>query len=144
MAVGVKRLVLVIACALINSENNVLLTQRPPGKAMAGLWEFPGGKCEAGETPEACLIRELREELSIAVASHDLTPLCFASHTYGPTEGDFHLLMPFYVCRHWQGICHPCEAQELAWVSAAHLRDYAMPAADKPLIGPLQLLLAGQ
>ncbi len=133
-----KRLVLVIACALIDGENNALLTQRPPGKAMAGLWEFPGGKCEAGETPEACLIRELHEELGIAVAPHDLTPLYFASHSYGPAEGDFHLLMPLYVCRNWQGACHPCEGQNLAWVGPAQLRDYAMPAADKPLIGPLQ------
>jgi len=137
-----KRLVLVIACALIDSENNVLLTQRPSGKAMAGLWEFPGGKCETGETPEDCLIRELREELAIAVASRDLTPLCFASHRYGPAEGDFHLLMPLYVCRNWQGVCRALEGQNLAWVRPAHLRDYPMPAADAPLIGPLQKFLA--
>ncbi len=142
MAGGVTRLVLVIACALIDGENKVLLTRRPPGKAMAGLWEFPGGKCETGETPEACLIRELHEELGIAVAPHDLTPLCFASHRYGPAEGDFHLLMPLYVCRNWQGACHPNEGQNLTWARPAQLRDYAMPAADAPLIGPLQLFLA--
>lgn len=133
-----KRLVLVIACALIDGGNQILLAQRPPGKPMAGLWEFPGGKCDAGETPEGCLIRELHEELGIEVASHNLTPLSFASHTYGPADGDFHLLMPLYVCREWRGVCHPAEAQNLAWVNPAQLADYPMPAADEPLIRPLR------
>ncbi len=142
MAARVNRLVLVIACALIDSENNVLLTQRPPGRSMAGLWEFPGGKCEAGETPEGCLIRELHEEIGIIVTPQDLTPLGFASHTYGPEDGDFHLLMPLYVCRKWLGACHPKEGQNLAWIAPSHLRDYPMPAADLPLIGPLLSFLA--
>lgn len=136
------RLVLVIACALINDANHVLLTRRPAGKAMAGLWEFPGGKCEPGETPESCLIRELQEELGIAVEPRDLTPLTFASHGYGPQAGDFHLLMPLYVCRRWQGLCRPAEAQQLVWTPPVKLRDYPMPAADEPLIGPLQAMLA--
>ena len=136
-----KRLVLVIACALIDAADRVLLTQRPEGKAMAGLWEFPGGKCESGETPESCLARELDEELGIDVEVQDLTPLSFASHTYGPEDGDFHLLMPLYVCRKWRGECRAAEAQSLAWVQAAQLNDYSMPAADAPLIGPLQKFL---
>ncbi len=136
-----KRLVLVIACALIDGANRVLLAQRPPNKAMAGLWEFPGGKCEAGETPEACLIRELHEELDIEVAAMNLAPLTFVSHSYGPQDGDFHLLMPLYVCREWHGVCHAAEAQNLAWVRPAQLRDYPMPAADLPLIAPLREFL---
>ncbi len=137
-----KPLVLVIACALIDSGNRVLLTQRPPGKAMAGLWEFPGGKCEADETPEICLMRELREELGIAVSPRDLTPLGFASHAYGPEAGDFHLLMPLYACREWRGQCRPLEGQNLAWAGSSQLRDFPMPAADAPLIAPLREFLA--
>ncbi|MFZ5833999.1 MAG: (deoxy)nucleoside triphosphate pyrophosphohydrolase [Pseudomonadota bacterium] len=137
MAHGVKRLLLVIACALIDSENRVLLARRPPGKSMPGLWEFPGGKCEPGETPEACLIRELHEELGIEAAAQDLTPLCFASHSYGPQEGDFHLLMPLYACRRWQGACRAREGQNLAWAPASRICEYPMPPADIPLLGPL-------
>ncbi|MEQ1888610.1 MAG: (deoxy)nucleoside triphosphate pyrophosphohydrolase [Alphaproteobacteria bacterium] len=136
-----NRLVLAVACALIDSENRVLLAQRPPGKPMAGLWEFPGGKCEPGETPEAALIRELHEELGIAAEPRNLIPLCFASHSYGPESGDFHLLMPLYACRQWRGECRPREAQNLIWAAASHLCDYPMPAADEPLIGPLQHFL---
>ena len=141
MAGGVTRLVLVIACALVNDAGRVLLTQRPPGKPLAGLWEFPGGKCEAGEMPEACLIRELHEELGITVAARDLTPLSFTSHAYGDGAGDFHLLMPLYICRAWRDVCRGLEGQEIAWVRASQLRDYPMPAADAPLIAPLRAAL---
>lgn len=141
MAGGVRRLVLVLACALIDRQDRILLTQRPPGKAMAGLWEFPGGKCEPGETPEACLIRELQEELGIEVRMDALEPHNFASHSYGPEAGDFHLLMPLYICREWLGLCRPREGQSLAWVTPAQLPDYPMPAADRPLIAPLQAFL---
>jgi 8-oxo-dGTP diphosphatase len=132
------KLVLVTACALIDRDHRILLAQRPPGKSMAGLWEFPGGKCEPGETPEFSLIRELREELDISVPVQNLMPLCFASHTYGPEFGDFHLLMPLYVCTEWQGACRALEGQNLNWVAPSFLRDYPMPGADEPLIGPLQ------
>ena len=142
MAGAVTRLVLVMACALIDAPGRVLLTRRPQGRAMAGLWEFPGGKFEPGETPESCLIRELKEELDIIVTARDLTPLSFASHAYGPADGDFHLLMPLYVCRRWLGECRPAEAQALVWAQPAQLRDYQMPAADEPLIGPLQAFMA--
>jgi 8-oxo-dGTP diphosphatase len=142
MAGAVMQLVLVIACALIDASNRVLLTRRPQGKAMAGLWEFPGGKCEPGETPESCLVRELKEELCIIVAEQDLTPLSFASHAYGPADGDFHLLMPLYACRKWGGDCRPAEGQNLVWAPPGQLSDYAMPAADEPLIGPLRAYLA--
>ncbi|MGL4308910.1 MAG: 8-oxo-dGTP diphosphatase MutT [Paracoccaceae bacterium] len=121
---------LVSAVALIDSDGRVLLSQRPEGKSLAGLWEFPGGKVEAGETPEACLIRELNEELGIDTWTSCLAPLTFASHSYP----DFHLLMPLFACRRWQGIPSPREGQTLAWVSAANLRDYPMPPADVPLI----------
>ncbi len=121
---------LVVAVALIDTEGRVLLAQRPPGKSLAGLWEFPGGKVEQGETPETALIRELHEELGIETKSSCLAPLTFASHSYE----DFHLLMPLFACRRWQGIPSPREGQALAWVRARDLRDYPMPPADIPLI----------
>jgi 8-oxo-dGTP diphosphatase len=130
-------LVLVAACALIDADGRVLLAQRPAGRPMAGLWEFPGGKVEAGERPEQTLIRELREELAIVVEEACLAPLTFASHSYA----DFHLLMPLYVCRRWQGIVGAQEGQQLAWVRPNRLRDYDMPAADLPLIAHLTTLL---
>ena len=124
------RLILVSAVALIDRDGRVLLAQRPPGKSMAGLWEFPGGKVEADETPEACLIRELHEELGIGTWKSCLAPLTFASHAYP----DFHLLMPLFACRKWDGIVQAREGQQLAWVRPEHLRDYPMPPADLPLI----------
>jgi 8-oxo-dGTP diphosphatase len=127
------KIVLVAACALIDSDNRILLARRPAGKPMAGLWEFPGGKVEDGETPEATLIRELREELGIAVRADCLAPLTFASHDYET----FHLLMPLYVCRRWEGTVAALEKQELAWVKPQKLRDYPMPPADLPLIPAL-------
>jgi 8-oxo-dGTP diphosphatase len=129
--------VLVAACALIDSDGRVLLAQRPPGKTMAGLWEFPGGKVEAGERPEQSLIRELKEELGIAVKEECLAPLTFASHVYP----DFHLLMPLYVCRRWEGFVAPQEGQQLKWVKPNELRNYPMPPADEPLISHLTTLL---
>jgi 8-oxo-dGTP diphosphatase len=129
--------VLVSAVALIDLDGRVLLAQRPAGKRMAGLWEFPGGKIETGETPEAALIRELGEELGIDTAESCLAPLTFASHSYD----DFHLLMLVYVCRKWSGTPRPLEGGELAWVRASRLRDYDMPPADIPLIPVLQDLL---
>lgn len=129
--------VLVSAVALIDPDGRVLLAQRPPGKPMAGLWEFPGGKVEPGETPETALIRELDEELGIQTWNSCLAPLTFASHSYD----DFHLLMPVFACRRWQGIVQPREGQSLAWVRAGKLRDYPMPAADIPLIPMLQMWL---
>jgi 8-oxo-dGTP diphosphatase len=131
------RLLLVAACALIDTDGRVLITQRPVGKPMAGLWEFPGGKVEAGETPEATLIRELNEELGIDTSAACLAPLTFASHAYE----DFHLLMPLYVCRRWKGIAAGREGQALKWVRAQALRDYPMPPADLPLIPALTDLL---
>jgi 8-oxo-dGTP diphosphatase len=121
---------LVSAVALIDADGRVLLAQRPEGKSMAGLWEFPGGKVEAGETPEVALIRELHEELGIDTWESCLAPLTFASHAYD----DFHLLMPLFACRKWKGTPHPHEGQTLKWVRANKLRDYPMPPADVPLI----------
>jgi 8-oxo-dGTP diphosphatase len=131
------RVVLVAAVALIDADGRVLLARRPPGKAMAGLWEFPGGKVEPGETPEAALIRELAEELGIDVKTACLAPLTFASHGYET----FHLLIPLYVCRRWTGTPAAREGQDLAWVAPARLANYPMPPADKPLIPMLQDLL---
>lgn len=131
------KLTLVVACALIDTDNRVLVTQRPEGKALAGLWEFPGGKLEAGERPEAALIRELHEELGIVVKEACLAPLTFASHGYDA----FHLLMPLYVCRRWEGLPRPVEGQAMKWVRPAKLRELAMPPADLPLIPPLIDLL---
>ena len=129
--------VLVSAAALIDKDNRVLIAQRPDGKSMAGLWEFPGGKVEAGERPEEALIRELREELSIDVTEACLAPFVFASHAYD----DFHLLMPLYVCRKWDGQPAPKEGQALKWVFARELKNYPMPPADLPLIAHLRDLL---
>ncbi len=131
------KVVLVAACALIDVDGRVLLAQRPEGKPMAGLWEFPGGKVEASERPEETLIRELGEELGIVVREPCLAPLTFASHTYP----DFHLLMPLYVCRRWEGAVTPQENQKLAWVRPKRLREYEMPPADVPLISHLMTLL---
>jgi 8-oxo-dGTP diphosphatase len=130
------RLVLVAACALIDADGRVLLAERPAGRQMAGLWEFPGGKVEAGERPEETLIRELKEELGISVEEACLAPLTFASHAYP----EFHLLMPLFVCRRWEGIVTAQEGQKLAWVRPNRLRDYAMPPADLPLIPHLEAL----
>jgi 8-oxo-dGTP diphosphatase len=131
------KLTLVAAVALIDADNRVLLAQRPEGKALAGLWEFPGGKVEPGERPEACLIRELHEELGITVKEACLAPLTFASFAYE----SFHLLMPLWVCRRWDGRAHGREGQALSWVRPERLRDYPMPPADEPLIPVLQDLL---
>lgn len=131
------RLVLVAACALVDPDGRVLLAQRPEGKAMSGLWEFPGGKIDSGETPESALIRELHEELNIDTWVSCLAPLTFASHAYP----DFHLLMPLFVCRRWNGIVQGREGQRLAWVRPAALSDYPMPEADRPLIPHLRELL---
>ena len=131
------RTVLVVAVALIDVDGRVLIAKRPEGKQLAGLWEFPGGKVEPGERPEAALIRELREELGIEVSASCLSPFVFASHAYD----DFHLLMPLYICRRWEGTVTPQEGQKVAWVRANKLRDYEMPAADIPLIPHLTGLL---
>ncbi len=129
--------VLVSAVALIDPDGRVLLAERPAGKSMAGLWEFPGGKIEVGETPEQALVRELKEELAIDTWASCLAPLTFASHSYD----DFHLLMPLFACRKWDGIVTPQEGQRLAWVKPNKLRDYPMPAADIPLIAMIRDLL---
>lgn len=131
------KLLLVVAAALIDADNRVLIAQRPLGKALAGLWEFPGGKVDPGERPEEALIRELREELEIEVKAACLAPLAFASHAYE----DFHLLMPLYVCRRWEGFVRAREGQALKWVRARELRNWPMPPADEPLIPPLIDLL---
>lgn len=131
------KLQLVVACALVDADRRVLIAQRPEGKQLAGLWEFPGGKLEPGESPEAALIRELEEELGIATQTACLAPLTFASFAYE----SFHLLMPLYVCRKWQGTPSPREHAALRWVRPQALRDYSMPPADEPLIAPLCDLL---
>ena len=131
------KLVLVAACALVDADGRVLIAQRPQGKSMAGLWEFPGGKVESDERPEQSLIRELKEELEIVVKEECLAPLTFASHRYP----DFHLLMPLYVCRRWEGFVEAREGQTLKWVRPKELRNYSMPPADEPLIPHLTTLL---
>jgi 8-oxo-dGTP diphosphatase len=130
-------ILLVAACALVDPDGRVLLARRPQGKPLAGLWEFPGGKVEPGETPEAALIRELEEELAVRIAGKCLAPLTFASHSYEA----FHLLMPLYVCRTWEGQVEARQEQQLAWVRAQRLTDYAMPPADEPLKAVLRDLL---
>ena len=130
----VKPILLVAAVALVDVDGRVLLARRPEGKAMAGLWEFPGGKLRPGELPEQALIRELREELDIETRDSCLAPFAFASHGYE----DFHLLMPLYLCRVWQGTMRPLEGQELAWVRPPRLADYPMPPADAPLVALLR------
>ena len=132
-----RRILLVAACALVDADGRILLAQRPEGKQLAGLWEFPGGKVEPGETPEETLIRELDEELGIKTKIPCLAPLTFASHTYD----DFHLLMPLYVCRRFEGTAHGREGQAIKWVRSKALRDYPMPPADEPLIPFLMDLL---
>ncbi len=134
---GSKPVLLVVAVALVDADGRVLLAQRPPGKPLAGLWEFPGGKVHADETPEAALVRELREELAIDTAASCLAPFTFASHSYE----DFHLLMPLYVCRVWNGTVRALEGQALAWVYPNRLGDYPMPPADVPLVAMLRDLL---
>jgi len=129
--------VLVAACALVDADGRVLIARRPAGKQLAGLWEFPGGKVEPGETPEACLIRELDEELGIAVTHACLAPFVFASHTYET----FHLLMPLYLCRRWEGFVTAREHEALAWVRPEKMDDYPMPPADKPLVAWLRDLM---
>ncbi|MCP4932693.1 MAG: 8-oxo-dGTP diphosphatase MutT [bacterium] len=130
-------LLVVVACVLVDRDSKILLAQRPKGRSMAGLWEFPGGKMEQGETPEVCIIRELKEELGITAKAACLAPLTFASHAYE----DFHLLMPLYVARRWQGVVTPLEGQKLAWVRLNELRSYEMPPADEPLVAMLFDLL---
>lgn len=134
MPITAANITLVVACALVDSDGRVLVAARPSGKSMAGLWEFPGGKVEAGETPEAALIRELKEELSIDVTAACLAPLSFASRAYD----EFHLLMPLYVCRKWDGQIAPREGQETQWLRPRDLFDLPMPPADKPLIAALR------
>ena len=134
MPITEAEMILVVACALVDADGRVLVAQRPAGKSMAGMWEFPGGKLEAGETPETALIRELKEELDIDVTAACLAPLSFASHAYP----DFHLLMPLYVCRKWQGVVCPRENQQVAWHRPRALFDLSMPPADMPLIAMLR------
>jgi 8-oxo-dGTP diphosphatase len=136
-ATAAKPLVLVVAVALVDADGRVLLARRPEGKPLAGMWEFPGGKVHPEETPEAALIRELREELGVDTAASCLAPFAFASHGYE----SFHLLMPLYVCRKWSGVPEPKEGQRLAWVRPREMRDLEMPPADKPLVAMLRDLL---
>jgi 8-oxo-dGTP diphosphatase len=131
------KILLVVAVALIDSDNKILMAQRPDGKSLAGLWEFPGGKVDEGETPELALIRELKEELNIDVKAACLAPLTFASHTYEK----FHLLMPLFVCRRWEGVVIGHEGQKISWVDVRDLRKLPMPPADEPLIPALLDLL---
>lgn len=137
MAASAQRLVLVAACALIDPDGRVLIAQRPPGKGMAGLWEFPGGKVEPGERPEETVIRELQEELGITIMEPCLAPFTFASHTYP----DFHLVMPLYVCRRWDGTVSAREHSAVKWVKPRDLTQYEMPPADRPLVAMLRDLL---
>ncbi len=137
MPATAPELVLVVACALVDADGRVLLARRPEGRCMAGLWEFPGGKLEPGETPEACLVRELREELGIDTEESCLAPFTFASHAYE----SFHLLMPLYVCRIWRGLPRPREGQELRWLRPGEMTRLAMPPADRPLVAMLRDLL---
>ncbi len=130
-------LLLVVACALVDPDRRIFMAQRPAGKSMAGLWEFPGGKVENGETPEEALIRELKEELSIDVTASCLAPLSFASHAYD----EFHLLMPLYVCRKWSGFIQPTEGQKTGWFTLAELTDLPMPPADAPLVALMRDLI---
>ena len=132
-----RPILLVAAVALIDADNRVLIARRPEGKSMAGLWEFPGGKIDGGETPEAALVREIREELGIELCETCLCPFNFASHAYET----FHLLMPLYICRTWEGEIEPREGQEVKWVKASRLADFPMPPADLPLIPWLRDLL---
>ncbi len=136
-AAALKPVILVAAAALIDPDGRVLLAQRPAGRSMAGSWEFPGGKVEPGETPEQALIRELHEELTIDVSASCLAPFTFASHAYP----EFHLLMPLYVCRRWQGVVRPREGQAVKWLRPAQMADIPMPPADKPLVAMLRDLL---
>jgi len=129
-----KPLVLVAAVALFDRDDRVLLAQRPEGKSLAGYWEFPGGKIEAGETPEAALVRELKEELDIKACLECFQPFSFASHSYPK----FHLLMPLFICRRWEGLAKPLEGQVLKWVRIADLRSYKLPPADMPLVAMLE------
>jgi 8-oxo-dGTP diphosphatase len=131
------RLVLVAACALIDPQGRVLIAERPPGKSMAGLWEFPGGKVEPGERPEDAVIREMREELGVTIEESALSPLVFASHTYP----DFHLLMPVFLCRRWEGMVSPTEGQKITWASPDELERFPMPPADAPLLPLLRRML---
>jgi 8-oxo-dGTP diphosphatase len=135
-----RPLLLVAAVALVDRDNRVLIAKRPAGKAMAGLWEFPGGKVHHGETPEQALVRELREELAIEVCETCLAPFTFTSHSYEA----FHLLMPLYLCRTWEGELHPREGQEVKWVRAVRLSDYPMPPADRPLVPMLRDVLGSR
>jgi 8-oxo-dGTP diphosphatase len=134
---GGRKVVFVAAGVLVDAEGRILLARRPEGKSMAGLWEFPGGKMEAGESPEDALIRELREELSIDVQTSDLEPLTFVSHAYP----DFHLVMPVFLCRRWAGQVVALEHEGLAWVAAERLSDYSMPAADLPILAAIKVKL---
>lgn len=137
MPATAAEIVLVAACALVDADGRVLVTRRPEGRPLAGLWEFPGGKVEPGETPEECLLRELKEELGIRTHTSCLAPFTFASHRYP----EFHLLMPLWVCRVWQGIPQPREGQEIRWVRPAELDSLPMPPADRPLVAMLRDLL---